>query len=272
MAVKAPTGQIYNENCLDTISRMMPESVDLTITSPPYDSMRTYGGFSVDFENIIKGLYRITKEGGAVIWVVADQTINGSETGTSFRQALMFMDAGFRLHDTMIYRKINPIPQNHNRYEQSWEYMFVFTKGSPKTFNPIRVHTKYAGKPMNWGGRKTKMDDNQCRRDRDSEIIITQADKIHENIFEYSIGGGNSGHPAVFPDALAYDQIITWTNKGDVVYDPFMGSGTTAVGCIKSGRNYIGSEINPDYCAIIEKRIKNTSYISSLEEFYTEDN
>ena len=126
--------------------------VDLTVTSPPYDNLRSYQGFSWDFETVVKELYRVTKDGGVVVWVVGDATINGSETGTSFRQALGFMDVGFKLHDTMIFKKTNPIPQNHNRYEQCFEYMFVFSKGKPKTFNPILVATKNGGKIMDWGG------------------------------------------------------------------------------------------------------------------------
>jgi site-specific DNA-methyltransferase (adenine-specific) len=145
---------------------MEAESVDLTVTSPPYDNLRTYNGYCFDFENIARELYRVTKQGGVVVWVVGDATIDGSETGTSFRQALFFMECGFKLHDTMIYRKVNPIPQNHNRYEQCYEYMFCLSKGKPKTFNPIMVKSVHGGEDMNWGGRKTLMDDAQCRRHR----------------------------------------------------------------------------------------------------------
>lgn len=238
---------IYLGNCLDILKKIENNTIDLTITSPPYDNLRKYKTFEFDFESIAKELYRITKEGGVVVWIVGDATVNGSETGTSFNQALYFKEIGFNLHDTMIYQKANPIPQNHNRYEQSFEYMFVLSKGKPKTFNPLREPTKNAGKTFDWGNRKTKMDDNQCRRDRESEKLKVKPTKIKNNIFTYSIGGGKTGHPAVFPDKLAEDHILSWSNEGDLVLDPFMGSGTTAKMCILNNRKYIGCEICEEY-------------------------
>lgn len=245
-------------DCCDNVKglRGLPDScIDLTVTSPPYDNLRAYNGFSWDAEALIAELYRVTKPGGVVVWVVNDATVKGSETGTSFRQALAFMAAGFNLHDTMIYQKANPIPQNHNRYEQCFEFMFVLSKGKPKTFNPIRVETKNAGKVFNWGDRKTTMDKNQCRRDRGTEMIKTGDTKIKNNIFVYSIGGGKSGHPAVFPEQLAADHIVSWSNPGDVVLDPFMGSGTTAKMALLNGRHYIGFEISDEYVQQAEQRI-----------------
>lgn len=252
--------QLINGDCLVEMKGIMDNSVDLTVTSPPYDNLRTYGGaikgWSFEnFKGVAQELYRITKVGGVVVWVVGDATIKGSETGTSFKQAIYFMECGFNLHDTMIYKKANPIPQNHNRYEQCFEYMFVFSKGKPNTFNPIRVKTKLYGKSFDWGGRKTKMDDKQCRRHRDSDIIEVSPTKIKNNIFEYSIGGGKTGHPAVFPEALAQDHILTWSNKGDIILDPFMGSGTTGKMAILNDRDFIGIELNAEYFKIAEKRI-----------------
>ena len=129
--------KIYQENCLDTMARMPDGFVDLSITSPPYDNLRSYKGFEFPFEDIAKELYRVTKQGGVVVWVVGDATIKGSETGTSFKQALYFKEIGFNLHDTMIYRKSNRPPLNHSRYEQEFEYMFIFSKGKPKCVNLI---------------------------------------------------------------------------------------------------------------------------------------
>ena len=194
-----------------------------------------------------------------VVWVVGDQTIKGGETGRSFRQALWFQKCGFNIHDTMIFQKTNPIPQTHNRYEQCFEYMFVFSKGKPNTFNPIKVECKNKGKVFDWGGRKTIMDANQCRRHRKSELILCNSEKNHNNIFQYSVGGGSSGHPAVFPEKLASDHIISWSNEGDLIYDPFMGSGTTAKMAIINKRNWIGSEISSEYCEIIRRRITTVS-------------
>lgn len=247
-------------DCKEGLKLIDDNSIDLTVTSPPYDDLRTYNGYSFDFENIAKELYRVTKDGGVVVWVVADKTKNGSETGTSFKQALFFKKIGFNLHDTMIYAKNNPIPQNHNRYEQCFEYMFVFSKGKPKAFNPIRIPTKNAGKKFDWGNRKTELDKNQCRRHRCSETYEVKQTKIKENIFYYSVGGGKTGHPAVFPEELANDHIISWSNVGDIVLDPFMGSGTTAKMAILNKRKYIGFELSAEYCDMAEKRIQDIVY------------
>lgn len=253
--------KLFNDDCRNKLKELIEQKVfaDLVITSPPYDNLRSYNGeiewnFEI-FKEVANLLYSILKNGGVLVWVVGDATINGSETGTSFKQALYFKDIGFYLHDTMIYHKINPIPQNHNRYEQSFEYIFVLTKGKPKTFNPILEETKNSGKIFNWGNRKTKMDDKQCRRDRNDEMLTVKKTKIKQNIFSYSVGGERTGHPAVFPEKLAYDQLITWSNEGDLVIDPFMGSGTTGKVCLENNRKFIGIEKVKEYFNISLKRI-----------------
>ena len=261
---------IYNMDCIEGMKMIPDNSIDLVVTSPPYDNLRTYGK-NIDkswgehvWKPIIAELFRVLKQGGVCVWVVNDATINGSETGTSFRQALYAMECGFNLHDTMIYQKQNPIPQNHNRYEQSFEYMFVFSKGKPTTFNAIRVKTLHGGEQMNWGGRKTEMDANQCRRHRDTEFLEVKKDKPHTNVFCYSIGGSETGHPAVFPFQLARDHIVSWSNEGDVVLDPFMGSATTAIACHKEHRHYIGFELNKEYYDKALQRIKRERQQLSL--------
>ena len=235
--------------------------VDLTVTSPPYDGLRSYEGDVVwnfdKFKDIANKLYEITADGGVVIWVVADQTKNGSESCSSLKQALYFKEIGFRLHDTMIYKKRNYIPLTHNRYEQAWEYMFCFSKGKPKTWNPIMIPCKNAGKIESYGsGRRSELDKNQAMRAPEGITYMkTKAEKIHPNIFEYSLGATKSGHPAAFPNGLPHDQIITWTNEGDLVFDPFMGGCTTGVEALKANRNFIGIEIVQDYYNIAVNQI-----------------
>lgn len=246
---------IHNKDCFLGLKELPDDCIDLTVTSPPYDNLRSYNGYSFDFENIARELFRVTKPGGVVVWVVGDATVKGSETGTSFKQALYFKEIGFNLHDTMIYAKNNPIPQNHNRYEQCFEYMFVFSKGKPKTFNPLLEPTKNGGKTFDWGNRKTKLDDSQCRRHRESEKLKVRPTKTRKNIFYYSVGGGKTGHPAVFPESLAEDHILSWSNPGDIVLDPFMGSGTTAKMCVLNDRHYIGFEISEEYCKLARNRV-----------------
>lgn len=263
--------ELYNEDCAEGLKKIDSESIDLVVTSPPYDNLRTYNGFSFDFETIAKELYRVVKNGGVIVWIVSDGVENGSETGTSFKQALYFKEIGFKLHDTMIYAKNNPIPQNHNRYEQCFEYMFILSKGRPKTFNPIKIPTKNNGELFSWGDRKTNLDKKQCRRDRaGKDIKEVKATKIHDNIFYYSIGGGRTGHPAVFPNKLAHDHITTWSNRGEKVLDPFSGSGTTAIEALNNGRQFIGFEISKDYYEKSLQRIKDETAQMNIFDFIGE--
>src|SRR5690625_1227639 len=241
--------QIYNEDCLDGMRRIPDNSVDLTVTSPPYDNLRMYQGFSFDFERVAAELYRITKDGGVVVWVVGDATIKGSETGTSFRQALHFTEIGFNLHDTMIYQKKNPTPLRGNRYQQSFEYMFVFSKGKPKTFNPIKTKKKYIeNRKIKHYNRRA--DGTQISREYKSEDDM----KVISNIWTYTVGLNNStkdkdafNHPAIFPEKLAEDHILSWSNEGDVVFDPFLGSGTTVKMALVNNRKFIGNDIAEGY-------------------------
>ncbi|HFA49981.1 MAG TPA: site-specific DNA-methyltransferase, partial [Bacteroidetes bacterium] len=138
--------KISEGNCVEVMKKFASNSIDLTLTSPPYDNLRSYKGYVFPFEDIAKELFRVTKEGGVVVWVVGDATIKGSETGTSFEKALFFKDVGFNLHDTMIFQKTNPIPQIYRkRYSNIFEYMFVFSKGPVKTHNPIKIDCLHAG-------------------------------------------------------------------------------------------------------------------------------
>ena len=246
-------------DCLEGLKLLDDNSIALTVTSPPYDDLRKYNN-NFDFENITKELYRVTKDGGVVVWVVADKTKNGSETGTSFKQALFFKDIGFNLHDTMIYMSDKP-PLTHNRYEQKFEYMFVFSKGKPKTFNPIMEECKYAGSDKKARTFRHTGDELQETHIKNK----VNKEKIKGNIWYFSTGYNKSTkdiiafkHPAIFPEQLANDHIISWSNENDIVFDPFMGSGTTAKMAELNNRRWIGCELSEEYCWIIKERLENT--------------
>ena len=251
--------KVYNENCLDTMARMGDNFIDLTVTSPPYDKLRDYKGYSFDFESIAKELYRVTKNGGVVVWVVGDSTVNGSETGSSFKQALYFKEIGFNLHDTMIYMKDGMAFPDANRYYNVFEYMFILSKGDLKKFNPISDRkNKYAGQTKH--GKERNKDGTM--RDPSCLGRIMKLFGVRFNIWSYSTGKGNSTkddiafeHPAIFPEKLAADHIISWSNEDDIVYDPMSGSGTTCKMALLLKRNYIGSEVSEEYCRIIEARL-----------------
>tara|TARA_R100000773_G_scaffold21333_2_gene18908 strand:+ start:43 stop:852 length:810 start_codon:yes stop_codon:yes gene_type:complete len=256
--------KIYNEDCLETMARMSDNYIDLTVTSPPYDNLRNYNGYSFDFENIAKELYRVTKIGGIVVWIVGDATINKSETGTSFKQALYFVECGFNLHDTMIYEKNGcpfPSKKNGNRYSQIFEFMFVFSKDTkPKTTNLI------CDKPNKWAGFKNW--GKSLYRNKEGDLIERKQKPTPDfsprnNIWKYNTGKGYSTkddlafkHPAIFPEKLARDHILSWSNEVDLVYDCFSGSGTTLKMAHINNRNWIGSEISKEYIDLSYKRLK----------------
>lgn len=250
-------GFIVNMDCIEAMKHMDDECIDLTITSPPYDNLRKYNGYSFDFENIAKELYRITKQGGVVVWVVGDATIKGSETGTSFKQALYFKECGFNLHDTMIWEKTAMLP-TQDRYYNIFEYMFVFSKGKPKSMNFIE------DKPNVNGGRVQRKDKciNKGHNEKADigDTFVRKELGRRTNIWRIAIGKNKEtkGHPAVFPEQLAKDHIISWSNIGDIIFDPFIGSGTTAKMAMLNGRKFIGCEISQEYCDIIKDRLDNT--------------
>lgn len=222
------------------MSRMDNDFVDMVLTSPPYDNLRSYEGYEFDFEAIAKELYRVTKS--ILVWVVGDATINGSETGSSFRQALFFKELGFKLHDTMIYEKNSPAypaSRNGNRYTQIFEFMFVFAKDEVPKQLIIDKPNKWAGHKDFSGKLKNPVPDFSPRN----------------NIWKYTTSFNGVKHPAPFPEQLAKDHIISWSKEGDIIYDPFMGSGTTAKAALELGRKFIGSEVSRNYCEIANERI-----------------
>ena len=247
--------------CADNVSFMkenVPSNfIDLTVTSPPYDNLRDYNGYSWDFKGVAKELYRVTKNGGVVVWVVGDATVKGSETGTSFKQALYFKEIGFKLHDTMIWEKStfsNPFP---NRYFGVFEYMFVLSKGSPTHINLKRVKT--IGKKHTFS--TARQPDGSIAA---MKYAFGKNNRIADNVWKYDVGYGKSSndkrqfeHPATFPEQLVRDHIQSWSNKGDTVLDCFAGSGTTPTMAVRDGRKYIAIEIAKEYCEIIVKRIES---------------
>jgi len=249
-------------DCLEGMKNLPDGCIDLVVTSPPYDNLRDYKGIKWNetiWQNIIKELFRIIKPGGVVVWVVNDAVIDGSETGTSFKQALYFMQTGFKLHDTMYYEKENFAKPDKTRYWQHMEYMFVFSNGKPKTIHLIRDR-----KNKHKGSLRTE----RAVREVDGQLTPRASFTVNEygkrsNVWRYSIGGICTNkdkfsykHPAMFPDKLAYDHIISWSNEGGIICDPFIGSGTVAVAAIETGRQYIGMELSEEYCDIAEKRIE----------------
>jgi site-specific DNA-methyltransferase (adenine-specific) len=256
--------EFNDENCrlilgdsAQKLFELPEECADLTVTSPPYDGLRTYNGYSFDFETIARGLYRVTKRGGVVVWVVADGTVNGTESGNSFRQALYFKEIGFRLHDTMIYAS-EKVPLTHNRYEQKFEYMFVLSKGKPKTFNPIMIPCKHAGAILN--SRTFRQDAQGTLEGAHKKGAVAEV-KIRGNIWTYATGPASASdpyarkHPAIFPEKLAEDHIISWSNPGDLILDPMLGSGTTAKMALKNDRKFVGIEMSAEYVEIAKLRI-----------------
>jgi site-specific DNA-methyltransferase (adenine-specific) len=243
-------------DCLELMKSLPSQSIDLTVTSPPYDNLRTYNGYSFDFEGIAKELYRVTKDGGVVVWVVGDATVKGSETGTSFKQALYFKEIGFNLHDTMIWNKgtFTAVGALTSRYAPVFEYMFVLSKKQPKTFNPIKDR-----KNKTFGRSKTGTFRQEDGTTKPLSSVGKPIAKYGQrfNIWDVSAEKSNSNrlHPAMFPESLAHDHIVSWSNESDTVLDCFLGSGTTGKVAKQLNRKFVGIEISPEYLEIARKRI-----------------
>lgn len=241
------------DNC-DVMGELPRECIDLVVTSPPYDDLRTYCGHSWDFFGVAWQLVRVLKPGGVIVWVVSDATKNGSETGSSMEQALHFKRLGLNLHDTMVYQIAGTGAKGSNlAYWQEWEYCFVLTKARPKTVNRIAdVKNKRAGAVCTKG--RLAADGT----DKDTNNRTVKETGIRGNVWRYHAGNNgnnNEGHPAVFPLALVSDHIATWSGTGDTVLDPFVGSGTTAKAAKDLGRRFIGIDVNPEYCEMAQRRV-----------------
>lgn len=248
--------KLINGDSAKVLKTIPSESIDLTVTSPPYDNLRDYNGYTFDFETIAKELFRVTKVGGVVVWIVNDATISGSESGTSFKQALYFKDIGFNIHDTMIWAKDTLTFPDPTRYGQTFEYMFVLSKGKPKSIHLIEDRTnKWYG--ANVHGTSRGVDGKTFKKSNANKTIVKEMG-IRFNVWNISGEKNNkTGHPAVFPLKLAKDHILSWSNKGDTVLDPFMGSGTTGIACVDTNREFIGIEISKDYFVNAKKRIED---------------
>jgi len=242
-------------DCTEILKTLKAESIDLTVTSPPYDNLRTYGGNNDQWGDhvwkaVITELYRVTKIGGVVVWIVNDATIKGSETGTSFRQALWAKECGFNLHDTMIWEKSTTPFMTPNRYRDKFEFMFIFSKGPPKKANLIRDRLN---KHKKAGSINERLKDGSIKRRGGFKIQHLGA---RFNIWKINeIKNNDTTHPAIFPYQLAHDHIISWSNKGDKIFDPFMGSGTTGIAAKRTGRDFVGIELSPEYFEIAKARI-----------------
>jgi site-specific DNA-methyltransferase (adenine-specific) len=241
-------------DCVKFMASMPRECVDLVVTSPPYDNLRDYKGYSFEFESIAEGLFNVTKQGGIVVWVVGDK-INGGRSLTSFRQGIFFQEAGFNMHDVMIYEKKNTPFMRSNAYTNAFEFMFVLSKGKPKTFNPLKEKTVRNGYEM---VVYNKGSDGVNRKN----LKELKTEKTKTNIWKYAVGlGGTTSdkiafkHPATFPEKLAQDHILSWSNEGDLVFDPMCGSGTTCKMAFLSGRKYLGVDISEEYISIAKTRL-----------------
>jgi DNA modification methylase len=255
MSLKFENDQFYHADCVAGMKEFPSNVVDLVVTSPPYDNLREYKGYKFEYDKVAKELYRVVKDGGVVVWVVGDKVKNGNKTLTSFKHALCFQEVGFNVHDVMIYKKKNTPFMRSNGYTNCFEYMFVFSKGKPKTFNPLKVPTVRNG--------LEKMPVNKKADGVNNKVLgRLNEQKTRDNIWEYAVGLGGSTndrfafeHTAIFPEKLAHEHILSWSNEGDLVFDPMCGSGTVCKMAFLSNRHYIGMDISDQYIQLSRKRI-----------------
>ena len=265
MAVQLTITKLRNKvitaNCVQFMKNQMKKNtVDLVVTSPPYDDLRDYRGYSFLFDGIVSGLYRVLKPGGVIVWVVGDK-INGGRSLTSLKQTIAFAEAGFTVHDIMIYKKKNTPFMRSNAYTNCYELMVILSKGKPKTFNPIMEKTVRNGFEMLVSNKKSDGINRKVKAKLNKE-------KVRSNIWEYAVGlGGTTNdryafkHPAMFPEKLAREQILSWSNPGDLVYDPMCGAGTTLKMAAEQNRYYLGTEISREYTKIARKRVSKINRV-----------
>lgn len=247
--------EIYCIDCVEGMKKLPEHSIDLVVTSPPYDNLRNYNGYKFNFEKIAEGLFQVLKKGGILVWVVGDKIKNGDRSLTSFRQALFFQEVGFNVHDVMIYRKKNTPFMRTNAYTNCYEFMFVLSKGKPNTFNPLKTKTARNGREKLVFNKKADGINNKVWGELKEEKTLT-------NIWDYAVGlhGSTSDkiafqHTAIFPEKLAEDHILSWTNEGDIVFDPMCGSGTTCKMAKINNRKFIGVDISEEYCKLSKSRV-----------------
>ena len=253
---KRDTG-IHTADCVRFMETMEAAAVDLVVTSPPYDDLRDYKGFDFDCEAVAKGLAEVVKEGGVVVWVVGDR-INGGRTLTSFDHAFIFRDAGFTVYDAMIFKKRNTPFMRKRAYTNCYDFMFVFSKGTPATFNPLRSPSVRSGlAPLPY----LKGTDGINRK---TERELSEH-KVRTNIWSYAVGRNGTTadmyafkHPAMFPENLARDHILSWSDPGDLVFDPMCGAGTTCKMAKATGRRWLGVDVSREYTTIARRRVRET--------------
>jgi len=256
--------QILCGDCSVLMKRIPNDSVDLILTSPPYDDLRNYKGYCFDFHAVSCEILRIIKPTGVVVWVIGDRVVKGNRTLTSFKQALAFQDIGFKMHDVMIYRKRNTPFMRSNAYTPCYEFMFVLTKDSVGTFNPLMTASKRHGREKLTVNKKADGINKKVYGELKDEKVLT-------NVWEYAVGLGGSTrdriafkHPAIFPEKLAEDHILSWTNENDIVLDPMCGSGTSCKMAKLSKRNFIGMDISEEYCRIAQERVSEKESVSDI--------
>jgi len=271
--------ELFHGNNTNIIKTFKKNSIDLTVTSPPYDNLKNYKK-TIDcwtfkeFKKIANELYRVTKEHGVVVWVVCDATLNGSETGSSFRQVLYFKKIGFNIHDTMIYSKYPIIPLENPRQMNIFEYMFVLSKGKVKTFNPrLKKSANLSNRTQNYKNLHTpEQEVTQYKKSKKRKKYKTDS-----NIWQYNIAKTihTKDHPATFPIELALDHILTWTNEEAVIFDPFMGSGTVGMASVLTNRKFKGTERVSDFFDLslrnIKSEIERPRFFKTLEDFFIKE-
>lgn len=257
-------GRIVCGDNTEVLSGFPAECVDLVVTSPPYDDLRTYGGHSWNFETLAAQLVRVLKPGGVIVWVVGDKTEDGCEKLTPMRQAIQFRDViGLNVWDTMIWQKTSMPGDGKYRYHNVWEYMLVLSKGTPKTINIIRDQKQSAAGQVDKKQTERRRHNGEGGHMRERKPWVRPEMRCRDNVWRIHVGsgqatkeqGGDLSHPAYFPERLAKDHIVSWSSPGDVVLDPFVGSGTTCKAAKELNRQWCGIEINPEYCAIADKRM-----------------
>ncbi len=257
---KLPLNKIICGDCVEVLKSIPDNSIDLVVTSPPYDGIRKYNGFSFNLHSTGKELFRVLKDGGIIAMVIQDQTKNFGKSLTSFKTIIDWCEnVGFKLFETIIYKKHGAEGAWWTkRFRVDHEYIPIFLKGErPAYFNkePLKIPSKHGGKTMT--GCATRLTNGKTLK---SKRVFINPMKCRGTLWDYTTCGDGTRlkhqHPATFPDKIPVDFIRCFCPKNGIVLDPFIGSGTTALAAIQLNRNYIGIDISKEYCELAKKRIR----------------
>lgn len=272
--------RIIEADCRDVLKALPTDSVDLVVTSPPYADRRskTYGGIKVDeyvnwFLPITEQLQRVLKPEGSFVLNIKEPVVDGERHTFVLELILEMRRQGWRWVEEYCWHKKNCYPGKWpNRFRDSWERCLHFSLSKK-----FAMYQEAVMVPMGeWRHQRlSKLSDTDRQRDpskvgsgfgKNVSNWVDRSMAYPTNVLHLATECSNRGHSAAFPVEIPKWFITLFTQANDVVLDPFMGSGTTAVACEELNRRFIGIELKPEYCQIARDRLRGATQLTLWEK------